>query len=558
MSKNFSIDATFRAIDRMTKPVQKMTRNVTKQSRIMASGFGASVQKMGIKTKAFFRSQKALTRSWRNSVSRMENKIRGLGGTLSNLAKIGFAAGIAGTIALLKKSSDLWDKQAQAIANVEATIKSTGGSAGRTLEQLEQQAINLQQNTFFGDEAILRGVTAQMLTFTNITGKSFDRAQQVALDVTAKLRGLEASETDLQSTTIMLSKALNDPVANLGALGRAGIQFSETQKNMIKSMARSGNMMGAQNIILQELETQYGGTASALTKTGKGMELQVKNLTGDVMELIGKGILPLRLEFLQFVKAILPTIKSHLPAFIGAVKKVAKILVVVGGAVFGVIKFLSPLIPFIIGAVVAFKALSAIMAIVNIVMTANPIGLIIVGIGLLIAIIILLIDNWDTVKEVMIGFWNKLVEWFMIGINWVMQFKDVLMLILGPFGMIINVIIALVSQWDRVKAAFQSGGILGAIMAIGSIIKSALISPIQKVLSLISKIPGMGGIANGISDALGISAGVTTQGESVSNSIQTNNNNQNVTIQNESRSPVRSGGKTYKTGSSFNIAPSGA
>ena len=41
---------------------------------------------------------------------------------------------------------------------------------------------------------------------------------------------------DLQSSAIQLGKALNDPVAGIGALQRIGVQFTEAQKNTIKAL----------------------------------------------------------------------------------------------------------------------------------------------------------------------------------------------------------------------------------------------------------------------------------------------------------------------------------
>lgn len=49
----------------------------------------------------------------------------------------------------------------------------------------------------------------------------------------------------------------------------------------------------------------------------------------------------------------------------------------------------------------------------NVALTANPIGLIVVGIGLLIGAIILLVQNWDTVVAFLGTVWNGFVTWFM-------------------------------------------------------------------------------------------------------------------------------------------------
>jgi hypothetical protein len=70
--------------------------------------------------------------------------------------------------------------------------------------------------------------------------------------------------TDLKGSAVQLGKALNDPIAGVGALSRVGVTFTETQKDMIKTMVEAGNVAGAQTLILDELGKEFGGSAKAL------------------------------------------------------------------------------------------------------------------------------------------------------------------------------------------------------------------------------------------------------------------------------------------------------
>ncbi|MEM7298205.1 MAG: hypothetical protein AAF391_08070, partial [Bacteroidota bacterium] len=187
--------------------------------------------------------------------------------------------------AFASESLQLYDEQEQAIAQVRAGLESTGFVAGRTLSELKKKAADLQDNTIFGDERILKEATAQLLTFTNIAGINFDRTQKAALDLATRLDG------DLKSSSIQLGKALNDPVANLSALSRSGIQFSEDQKKVIKELANTNRLAEAQTIILDELEKQYGGSAEAAAEAGLGGFKQLQNSIGDLKEEIGELLL---------------------------------------------------------------------------------------------------------------------------------------------------------------------------------------------------------------------------------------------------------------------------
>ena len=198
-------------------------------------------------------------------------------------------------VALGTASIKAFDAQEKAIAQVEAGLKSTGNQVGITSAKLQQMAKDLQETTLFGDEEILQGATAQLLTFTNIVGEQFGRTQVMVLDLATRLDG------DLKSASIMLGKALNDPVANLSALSRAGIQFSTEQKSLIKSLVETNQLAEAQNIILEELEKQYGGSAEAAALAGMGPIKQLQNQLSDLSEQIGKRLIPFVKDFVSWI-----------------------------------------------------------------------------------------------------------------------------------------------------------------------------------------------------------------------------------------------------------------
>jgi hypothetical protein len=193
-----------------------------------------------------------------------------------------------------------FDTQQKAIAQVEAGLISTGQAAGFTSKELQKMASDLQAKTLFGDEVILKDATAQLLTFTNISGEQFARTQKAALNLATRLDG------DLKSASIQLGKALNDPVANLSALSRSGIQFSKDQKEVIKSLAESGRLAEAQTIILDELEKQYGGAAEAARLAGLGpfqaLQMVLSDLSEEFGALIMENLEPFRAKVEQITK----------------------------------------------------------------------------------------------------------------------------------------------------------------------------------------------------------------------------------------------------------------
>lgn len=170
--------------------------------------------------------------------------------------------------------------QERALADVEARIRSTGGAAGFTTQELAQMAGEFQRMTTFGDEAIL-DMQSVLLTFTRIRGSEFQGATQAILDLAT------AMNMDLRSAAQQVGRALNDPIAGLSALSRSGIQFSNDQRALIRSLVQMGDVAGAQRVILRELETQFGGAAEAARNTFAGALAGLRNAFGDLLEADG-------------------------------------------------------------------------------------------------------------------------------------------------------------------------------------------------------------------------------------------------------------------------------
>jgi hypothetical protein len=442
----------------------------------------------------------ASTNVFKKDIEKAKQKAEQLGKNLKRIAMIGVAAFGAAVVKLTYDSIKAWDQQVAALKSVEATLRSTNNVAKRSLGDLEKQASSLQQNTFFGDETILQNVTAQMLTFTNITESQFDRAQKSVLDVTAKLYGLNASGESTQAVTIQLAKALNDPIANLGALSRSGIQFSKQQKEMIKGLVNSGQLWKAQNIILTEIEKQYGGTAEALTQTAQGMALQNRNMIGDIKEMIGKGIEPLRMKWLKFVNSFLKKIDAtkltawiektsiKLDKFFTGLETTLRRTWKVFFAVYKVIKPFIPLILILITSIIAarkiYMAWIIVQWLLNSATWAFPGTWIVLAIAALIAIIIILIV------------YHKQIIAFTV--KWYDRLKGLVLIFGGPLAatliFFIEIIRSIIKHWDVITEKFKSGDILGGLLEIGKAIIDGMLSPIISLLELIGKIPFMKGL----------------------------------------------------------------
>jgi hypothetical protein len=211
-----------------------------------------------------------------------------------NFAKFGaIASGVAGVIGGTLIQAALESQKVS--KQTEAIIKATGSAAGMTTKDIQKLADSMSLKTGIDDEAIQSSMNL-LLTFKQVrneTGKGndiFNRASMAALDL-----GNVFGSTDAAAK--QLGKALSNPIKGVSALTKSGINFTDAQKKQIKTLVESGNVLGAQKIILGEVEAQVGGTAAATATDFDRMKVAVDNLT----ENLGTLLLPMFEELSRFV-----------------------------------------------------------------------------------------------------------------------------------------------------------------------------------------------------------------------------------------------------------------
>lgn len=173
----------------------------------------------------------------------------------------------------------------EVMADLNATLLSTQGVSGMTTESIIAIADSLKSVTKFGDDAIISG-ESMLLTFTNIGKDVFPMATEAMLNMSTKMK------QDVSQSAIQLGKALNDPISGLTALRKVGVTFTQAQEDVIKSLVETGDIAGAQTVILQELEKEFGGVARAAGETLPGKIAIMKNSLGDLKETIYFALLP--------------------------------------------------------------------------------------------------------------------------------------------------------------------------------------------------------------------------------------------------------------------------
>jgi hypothetical protein len=164
-------------------------------------------------------------------------------------------------------------------AQLAAVLQSTGEAAGFSQGTLNEMADTLEAISTFSAGDITEAQTA-LLAFTGIVGDEFPRALQAATDMATR------TGTSVVQAAETIGRALDVPSKGMAALSKQGFRFTEDQKKVVAQLEATGRSAEAQGIILEALESTYGGAAEAARDTFGGALTALSNtidylLTGE-------------------------------------------------------------------------------------------------------------------------------------------------------------------------------------------------------------------------------------------------------------------------------------
>jgi hypothetical protein len=402
-------------------------------------------------------------------------------------------------------------------------LKTTGGAANVTAGEITKLAHAISRKSGIDDAAIQSG-SNMLLTFTRIrneVGKGndiFDQATQTVTDMSAALG------TDMKNQAIQVGKALNDPIKGVSALQRVGVSFTASQKDQIKALVESGDVMGAQKIILKELATEFGGAAAAAATPWQRFKTLISHaleplepvilatmdkasraLQQHIIPAINDKIIPALQRFGAFFTAVVvPRVREvaavWLPRLVAGFRNVTGFLTgTVVPALSTLAGFISRnrdfFIPFVMilgAALVAFKAFMFIKLVIaavwafNAALIANPIGLVVIAIAALVAGLIYAYKHSETFRKIVDGAFRVVAatgKWL-----WEHVLKPAFGLIVAQFKLTVAVARFL---WEGVKRYFGFWrGLLAAVIGWVVGVKDRIVANFTAVVNFIRGLPG--------------------------------------------------------------------
>ncbi|MDB5716454.1 MAG: 20, gp20, partial [Sphingomonadales bacterium] len=421
----------------------------------------------------------------------------------------------AGIGSFLKGSIDEAREAQKVGAATEAILKATGGAAKLTAKQIGNLASSLSAKTAVDDEQIQAGANL-LLTFKNVKreGKGlndvFGRATAAGLDLAA------AGFGSVEGNAKQLGKALNDPLKGISALAKAGVTFTDGQKDQIEGFVEANDLLSAQKIILGEVEKQVGGTAAATATSGEKAAVAFGNLKEQVgtallpvidkvASFLSEKVIPAVSDFVAgiqdgsgaggqfaalFRDQILPVLQN-LGAFL-----VGTVVPAVISLAAGFVKYKDFLLPVaagitaIIAAIkiwtVVTKAFAVVQGILDVVLAANPIGLVILAIVGLVAALAIVYTKSATFRAICEPLFAVLKKvWGVL-----MDNKQAFLLLLGPIGLVAAAFITAYKKSDAFRAIADS--VFGVLKKVTGFIAANFIPMVLKIGSTLLRMASFG------------------------------------------------------------------
>jgi hypothetical protein len=225
------------------------------------------------------------------------NKLKsGFSSLIPSIAGVGTA--VAALVVFLKTAFDAYAENEKAVIRLNSALKNQGNFTQEYSKHLQDLASSLQRTTTFTDESILE--TQTLLTTFGLAGEKLDQTTKAALDLATGLG------VDLRTATMMLGKAW---AGETGTLSRYGIKINETGTNAEK-FAR----------VMEQVNARFGGSAESAAKSYSGQIEVLKNRIGELVEMIGKEMVPVFEAWARVIGAV----TTKLEQMIGAEETVRK------------------------------------------------------------------------------------------------------------------------------------------------------------------------------------------------------------------------------------------
>lgn len=468
--------------DQFTTPLQKATKSVKNMDR--------QLEKAGNQIKAFGNRVKAGMKS------------------VAKWAAIGFGALTAAAGVFIKQSIDAAKDKLKADKLLETNLMKQANFKKEHIQMLKDEASALQDVGVVGDDVAVAG--AGQLAIYKLKAEQIKTILPIIDDMVAKEKGFNGTQEDAIAMADVFGKAVEGKTKGLV---KYGVSLTEAEEKLFKTMKREQRAeflnkkltaaIGGTNKALRETDegkivAAKGAWGDMQAELGKklmpklgaiaewfhskipGIQDFILSLADKVEELVTKAE-PYITQIKDMFGKIFEKVKPALEETWQILSNAGTVAIDIAQGIINNWDRISPVVYTLVGAIAAYKLVmfgawvytTAMVAItkvkmawdaaqaaatetltvkqwlLNAAMNANPIGMVIGAIAILVGGIWLLCKNWDLVKRKTMELWKKLDE-HPLGkvLKFIIKFGN-------PIGVMINAFLFLkdviTQNWDTIK-----------------------------------------------------------------------------------------------------------
>lgn len=300
--------------------------------------------------------------------------------------------------------ADAYAVQEVAETKLATVMQQRMGATDAEIQSIKDLAAAQQEIGVIGDEVQLSGAQ-QIATFLS-EKDSLEALVPAMNNLLAQQKGLNATTGDAVQVGNLMGKAM---MGQVDALKRVGITFTEAEANVMKY----GTEQERAAMLAQIITNNVGEMNAQLSQTESGKQQQLANAIGDVKEQIGglvNGALPFvtiaaqSTAALASITTLITGVKTLSAVMLASAKAFAvstaafiknKAATLATAAAQGVVK-------------AATLAWTGVQKVLNIVLTANPIGLVIAAIGALVTAVIYAYNNCESFRKIVNQVWEAI------------------------------------------------------------------------------------------------------------------------------------------------------
>lgn len=469
--------------DQFTTPLQKATKSVKNMDR--------QLEKAGNQIKAFGNRVKAGMKS------------------VAKWAAIGFGALTAAAGVFIKQSIDAAKDKLKADKLLETNLMKQANFKKEHIQMLKDEASALQDVGVVGDDVAVAG--AGQLAIYKLKAEQIKTILPIIDDMVAKEKGFNGTQEDAIAMADVFGKAVEGKTKGLV---KYGVSLTDAEEKLFKTMKREQRAeflnkkltaaIGGTNKALRETDegkivAAKGAWGDMQAELGKklmpklgaiaewfhskipGIQEFILSLADKVEELVTRAE-PYITQIKDMFGKIFEKVKPALEETWQILSNAGTVAIDIAQGIINNWDRISPVVYTLVGAIAAYKLVmfgawvytTAMVAItkvkmawdaaqaaatetltvkqwlLNAAMNANPIGIVIGAIAILVGGIWLLCKNWDLVKRKTMELWKKLDE-HPLGkvLKFIIKFGN-------PIGVMINAFLFLkdviTQNWDTIKS----------------------------------------------------------------------------------------------------------